>query len=257
MKVLFVGDIHTHNYMFDDIERLDREHLFDKIIFHGDYVDDWLAKNNESLITLDKVINLKKSNPNKYTLLLGNHELSYLGFPCSGHQFNQEKEIQNILLKNIDLFDLWYSINLGNRHCYCTHAGITNSYIHGVLNRINEEDFYLYKTNSYIKNLDVINKDKLNSLHLLNKVSSLRGGRDNYSSFVWCDKREHEYFNTLEQYIIPYQIIGHTPVQTISTISSPEGMLYFIDTHSTYRDGRNIGDKSYLMWDEDKFTIVY
>lgn len=74
---------------------------------------------------------------------------------------------------------------------------------------------------------------------------------------VWCDKREHEYFSTLEEYLVPYQIIGHTPVTTVSNISSENGMLYFIDTHSTYRDGRNIGDKSYLMWDEDKFTIVY
>ena len=74
---------------------------------------------------------------------------------------------------------------------------------------------------------------------------------------MWCDKREHEYFSTLEQYIIPYQIIGHTPVQTISTISSPEGMLYFIDTHSTYRDGRNIGDKSYLIWNDNEFTVEH
>lgn len=257
MKVLFVGDIHTHDYMIEDIKRLDNKYNFYRIVCLGDYVDDWLSSGYDSINTLNKIVELKNSNKDKYIMLLGNHEMSYLGFPCSGHQFGQEKEIQNILLKNIDLFDLWYSINLGNRHCYCTHAGITNSYIHGVLNRINEEDLYLYKTNSYIKNLDIINKDKLKYLHLLHKVSSLRGGQDEYSSFVWCDKREHEYFSTLEQYIIPYQIIGHTPVQTISTISSPEGMLYFIDTHSTYRDGRNIGDKSYLIWNDNEFIIEH
>ena len=255
MKVLFVGDVHTHNYIFDDVNRLDKKYNFYRIVFLGDYVDDWLSSGYDSINTLNKIIELKNSNKDKYILLIGNHEMSYLGFPCSGHQFNAEKEIQNILLENIDLFDLWYSINLGNKHYYCTHAGITNSYIHGVLNRINEEDFYLYKTNSYIKNLDVINKDKLNSLHLLNKVSSLRGGRDNYSSMVWCDKREHEYFSMAEEYLIPYQIIGHTPVTTVSNISGNNLDLYFIDTHSTYRDGYNIGDKTYLVWDEDKFVI--
>lgn len=257
IKILFVGDIHTHNYMLNDIERLDNEYNLHRIVCLGDYVDDWLSNGYDSIKTLNKIIELKNSDKDKYILLLGNHELSYLGFPCSGHQYNQEKEIQNILTENIDLFDLYYSINLGDKHYYCTHAGITNSYIHGVLNRINEEDFYLYKTNSYITNLDIINKDKLNFLHLLNKVSIVRGGRDEYSSFVWCDKKEHQYMSEREQYILPYQIIGHTPVQTISNISSDNSMLYFIDTHSTYRDGTPFGDKSYLLWDEDKFKIVF
>ena len=36
MKVLFVGDVHNHTYMFNDIQRLDKEHNFDKIIFLAD-----------------------------------------------------------------------------------------------------------------------------------------------------------------------------------------------------------------------------
>lgn len=255
MRVLFVGDVHTHNYMLDDVKRLDEKYDFYRIVFLGDYVDDWLSGGLDSIETLNKVIELKNSNKDKYILLLGNHELSYLGYPCSGHQFNYGKEIQDLLLKNIDLFNLYYSIDLGNKHYYCTHAGITNSYIHGVLNRIeNEEVFNIY---SYIKNLDTMNKNKIKYFHLLNKVSSLRGGIDEYSSMIWCDKREHQYMSEREQYIIPYQIIGHTPVQTISNISNDDSMLYFIDTHSTYRDGRNFGDKSYLMWNNDKFDIVY
>ena len=257
MRVLFVGDIHTHNYILDDVKRLDDKYDFYRVVFLGDYVDDWLSSGLDSIETLNKVIELKNSNKDKYVLLLGNHELSYLGYPCSGHQFSYGKEIQDKILKNIDLFDLYYSIDLGNKHYYCTHAGITNSYIHGVLNRINEEDFYLYKTNSYIRNLDTMNNDKLHSLHLLNKVSSLRGGIDNYSSMVWCDKREHQYMCEREQYILPYQIIGHTPVQTVSNISGNNLDLYFIDTHSTYRDGTNIGDKTYLVWNDDKFVIEY
>lgn len=255
MKVLFVGDVHTHNYIFDDVNRLDKKYNFYRVVFLGDYIDDWLSSGYDSINTLNKIIELKNSNKDKYIMLLGNHEMSYLGYPCSGHQFEQEKEIQNILLKNIDLFNLWYSINLGDKHYYCTHAGITNSYIHGVIDRINNEQEYI--VSNYIRNLDIINKNKLKYLHLLHKVSSLRGGQDEYSSFVWCDKREHEYFSTLEQYMIPYQIIGHTPVQTVSNISGNNLDLYFVDTHSTYRDGTNIGDKTYLVWNDDKFVIEY
>lgn len=39
MKILFLGDIHNHLYMFDDIKRIDNEYKLDKIIFLGDYVD--------------------------------------------------------------------------------------------------------------------------------------------------------------------------------------------------------------------------
>ena len=51
--------------------------------------------------------------------------------------------------------------------------------------------------------------------------------------------------------------MGHTPVQTVSNISGNNLDLYFVDTHSTYRDGTNIGDKTYLVWNDDKFVIEY
>ena len=62
MKVLFVGDVHNHQYIFDDVTRLDKIYNFDRVIFLGDYVDDWMTDNNDSLKTLNKVIELKKSN---------------------------------------------------------------------------------------------------------------------------------------------------------------------------------------------------
>ena len=56
MKVLFVGDVHNHSYIFEDVKKLDDKYHFDRIIFTGDYVDDWNTTNKESLETLDKVI---------------------------------------------------------------------------------------------------------------------------------------------------------------------------------------------------------
>ena len=43
----------------------------------------------------------------------------------------------------------------------------------------------------------------------------MRGGSNNCSSFLWADRKEHLYFNENEEPIIPYQIIGHTPVTHI------------------------------------------
>lgn len=252
MKVLFVGDVHNHSYIFNDIEKLNEKYNFDKIIFHGDYVDDWTTNNHNSLETLNKLLNLKKNNPEKYVLLLGNHELSYLGYPCSGHQFELDNVVEQTLKENIEYFDLYNIIELDGKEYVSTHAGITNSYINGVISKVVPG----LKSNDWKQGLEIMNKYKLDSLGLLRYVSCLRGGSCEYSSMVWCDKREHEYFSACEKYWIPYQIVGHTPVETISNLSGEDFMIYFIDTHSTYRDGSEYGDKSYLFWNENQFEYL-
>lgn len=239
MKVLFVGDVHNHTYMFDDVERLNKEYNFDRIIFLGDYVDDWNTTNNESSKTLLKVIELKESNPNKYTFCLGNHELSYLGYPCSGHQYDGDIVIEHLLKDDINLFDLYTTIKLGNLNYYCSHAGFTANFIRDDLGDSWEE---------VLKNM---NENKLDNLELLSHCNFLRGGSHKNSSFLWADKREHTYdFNT----IMPYQIIGHSPVKYIDLDLTDQ---IFIDTHSTYRSGEEYGDKSYLIWNEEEFEIKY
>lgn len=248
MKVLFVGDVHNHFYMFKNIKEFDDKYNFDRIIFLGDYVDDWFTTNNESLETLDYIIELKKKDPNKYTFCLGNHELSYLGYPCAGHKKPMEEIMYRTLRDNINCFDLYTSVILNNEEYICSHAGITNSYI-GIIKQIKPGI-------KWKEALEIMNNDKLAYLSLLKYVSSLRGGLYEFSSMVWCDKREHEYFNSRERYIIPNQIIGHTPVHTICNIKDDDVCLYFIDTHSTFSDGRNYGDCSYLLWNEDKFEII-
>lgn len=239
MKVLFVGDVHNHSYMFNDIEKLDNEYHFDRIIFTGDYVDDWLTDNHQSLITLETVINLKRINPEKYTFCLGNHELSYLGYPCSGHRYELDDIMSMKLKDNIDCFDLYTIVTLGDTDYVCTHAGINNDYVNHVLQ------------GDWRKELEELNKDILSNLYLITMCSSLRGGQNSFSSFLWCDRREHMYFNEWKEPIIPYQIIGHTPVKFINIIDN----FKFIDTHSTYRDGSEYGDKSYLIWNGGEFII--
>lgn len=240
MKALFVGDVHNHSYMFADIAIMDQQENFDRIIFMGDYVDDWNTDNHQSLMTLEKIFSLKESNPNKYTFLVGNHELSYLGYPCAGHQNNLDDIMELQLKEHIDYFDFYTSIVCGDKEYICTHAGLTSGYINQCLNGTN-----------WRETLDDMNKHKLQNLELLSYCSSIRGGRDEYSSFVWTDFREHRTARFFDS-TIPYQIVGHTPVRTVIN----EFGIYFIDTHSTYRDGSLYGDKSYLMWNETKFEVI-
>lgn len=247
MKALFVGDIHNHMNMISDIKRLDKEHNFDKIICFGDYVDDWDTDNHDSLRTLNAVFDLKNSDKDKYTLLIGNHELSYLGFPCSGHHQELEDVVRQKLEENIDLLDFYISIGLGNNSYVCTHAGLTNDYICQVL------DVY----GDWQSIMEQFQKFKLGNLQFLRYCSSKRGGHDRCSSFVWADRFEHMESAERERPLIPYQIIGHSPVSTIGNMSGVDMMFYFVDTHSTYRDGTPYGDNSYLIWNEDKFEVAY
>lgn len=239
MKVLFVGDVHNHMYIFEDVKRLDAKYNFDRIIFLGDYVDDWGTDNHQSLETLETVFNLKHSNPEKYTFCLGNHELSYLGFPCSGHQSELEDIMKLKLEENIDCFDFYTTIHCDKNEYVCTHAGITNGYVETTLGGDMWKQF-----------LFDINQNKLNNLKILTKCSYLRGGSDEFSSFLWADKREHAYFKYQDKKA-PYQIVGHTPVTNIQIVDN----IIFCDTHSTYRDGTPYGDKSYLIWNDRGFII--
>lgn len=236
MKALFVGDVHNHKYIFEDVKRLDEKYNFDKIVFVGDYVDDWLTDNHQSLETLDVVINLKRSNPEKYFFMLGNHELSYLGYKCSGHHYELEDVMTMKLKENIDCFDIYKEIKLGDNIFVCSHAGFSNEFINKLLDGADG-----WKS--------VLSGDILDKLYLLSLCSYTRGGTSPFSSCLWADKREHNYYNRFEQPILPYQIIGHTPVESVTFNDS----FIFIDTHSTYRDGTPYGNKTYLVWDENKF----
>lgn len=250
MKVLFVGDVHNHYYIFKDIDRLDKEYNFDRIIFTGDYVDDWYTTNRESAETLDELFELKSSNPSKYTMCIGNHELSYMGFPCSGHQYELEETIIHRLRDNINLLDLYAEVELEKDKIWiCSHSGITNDFAYNELDRYGD---------NCIGVLREMNKDIKSSLPILQKCSYYRGGDSPYSSFLWADKREmYSIFENSENLVIPYQIVGHSPIKTISSANTKDNEVWFIDTHSTYRDGSEFGDKSYLMWDDTKFEILY
>lgn len=243
MNYLFVGDVHNRSYMFDDVKRLDKKFKFDKIIFMGDYVDDWYTDNHDSLKTLNSVFKLKEKEPNKYTFLLGNHELSYLGYPCSGHKFELDYVVEEQLKSHIDYFDLYTIAICNNEEYLCTHAGLSNAYIRNVLDEDNwRESLYL------------MNHDKLKKLDLLNICSRARGGLHQFGSFMWADKREHEKFNEYDYPIVPNQIIGHTLVKQIEYLKPN---FIFIDTHSANMDGSVHGDKSYLSYLDNKFCVIY
>ena len=76
MKVLAVGDIHAKLWVIKSVERLIPE--YDKVIFVGDYADDWNTGPLQTIETWRHLMNLEKLYPKKVMCLMGNHDYIYV-----------------------------------------------------------------------------------------------------------------------------------------------------------------------------------
>lgn len=230
MKVLFVPDIHCHMYMFDDVYKLDKLYDYDKIIFLGDYVDDFKATGKDSIECLKKLISLIDSNPDKYIACIGNHDAAYLWrFGCSGNSKEYFEEIHDLLEKNKEKFYIYYGLQLGTELVVCSHAGFSQE--------------WLDKYN--ITDLSDLPQDWRVNPDMFWTIGKMSGG-SGLSGPLWLRPQE---IWSLPKF---KQVVGHTPVKTIQ--------MYYdyitTDTHSTYVDGTPYGDQCYLMWDGKKFQEV-
>ena len=276
--MLIVGDVHCKINIVNLVEK----HLkdYDKVVFLGDYVDDWEMPAEASYKTLTRLIDLKKKNPEKITLLLGNHDLSegWGGdFTCSGYKEETHSLVKDLyktrLDGNVPVFDMAYS--KGN--FLFTHGGLDERWF---------EDLKLLLKNHYPSLLELLNgkegtlackvanilgygfleglsnpDDKL--FRAFGQAGSSRGGLGNPSP-LWADKSDLLGDENNEGHA-PWglnQIVGHTPVKTIETYQISDAnkgskQLVFCDTHSeawVWYAGFSvpIGDNSFLEATFDK-----
>jgi hypothetical protein len=75
-KILAVGDIHTKSWIIDAVEKLLPK--YEKVIFVGDYADDFGADGLDSIDTWHKLYTLQQANPDKVECVLGNHDFIYV-----------------------------------------------------------------------------------------------------------------------------------------------------------------------------------
>ena len=162
MKITVIPDVHgTHHWE----KSFEPEELAktDAIIFMGDYVDSWDNRQPDQMENLQAIFEAKKKYPDKVTVLMGNHDLSYISDPyVSDHQWDYATEIWSIISYNIELFDMVAEFD----GWIFSHAGITKTWLNiygidktaDVLAEINSIfhagrykifDFGPYCTNSY------------------------------------------------------------------------------------------------------------
>lgn len=218
MVIKTIGDVHGHKewknavYLFDEQNNI-KECLIgkgvDKVIFLGDYVDDWELKNEVIYNNLIEIINLKKKYPDNVILLWGNHDVAYLRDEwVSGHRPEMKADLVEIFRKNLKLFQLAYQQD----NIIWTHAGIHKGwwkyYAEPALEGKKETRFAPFVV--LCENI----ADKLNLMMEFNyenifMVGLCRGGIDKVGGPLWADKREI-YDNPLPNF---EQIVGHNPVK--------------------------------------------
>lgn len=75
-KVLAIGDIHTKIWIIEKVAKVIND--YDKVIFCGDYADDFSASPQDTLNTWNTLKDLQTKNQGKVELVTGNHDYIYV-----------------------------------------------------------------------------------------------------------------------------------------------------------------------------------
>jgi predicted phosphodiesterase len=215
MKHIIIGDLHGK-----DCWKAININAYDKVIFLGDYVDHWTLPDAEIYQNLIDIIDLKKTNPEKVELLLGNHDVQYLYFPhylCSGYRPSMQRLLTDQFNVHKDLFKIAYQ---KGKNLF-SHAGVTNKWYKEFLNisliqQIKDEND---------TTADLLNKaDHTSQRWLLHQAGASRGG-DGAGGVTWADRKEM-IADMLNGF---HQVVGHTVIPKVEFVKHPDKSVTFID----------------------------
>lgn len=224
MKVLIIPDVHgTDNWK--KAEELIEE--VDKVVFLGDYFDNWENKWPEQGKNFEDICSFKRKNMEKVEVLLGNHDWSYIsptkyGSSVSGHQNEHAKEIHDLLVANRDIIKIASECD----GWVFSHAGFSNCWVeqfkyneHCISDKQTEDEYIVWDEsefgvdflNNKFFNLSLIATDPacdLNFCELLDWNGTYDGfGNEVTQGPLWIrpDALGRDKF-------FPNQVVGHTEI---------------------------------------------
>ncbi len=223
MKILTISDLHGRTVWKDiDLSR------YDLVIFLGDYTDSYVFDDETIYNNLDDIIQLKAQSPDRFVLLIGNHDAQYLHFPhyrCSGFREAAQQALSLLFAEHKDLFRIAYQ--QGN--FLFTHAGVSNKWLTHFLSKTNNESS---ATTADYNLAGLLNEAHIQSLRIrdvLFEIGPRRGGYDAFSGPVWADRSE-----TRADFLAGFhQVVGHTPVNDFTTIKNETGSITYTDVLQT------------------------
>lgn len=191
-------------------------------VFLGDYLAPYTYYDgilpSEALIELKEILKFKRQNMKRVTLLLGNHDVHYLGeeLNSSRKDWINQNMIEELFVKNLPLFAMTKYVSIGDKHYLFSHAGIIPEWM-----ELHFEGVDLDNT----EHVSALLNDKLNDADTFRQFvssalmerSASRWGNSRYPSFIWADVEDHRY--QLQRLPNVYQIFGHTQQESAPVIT--------------------------------------
>ena len=210
ISTIVMGDIHGSTYWKTVID----ENPDCRYLFLGDYLDPYENISAQKLIdNLEEIIRLKKENPDRVILLLGNHDLHYFcsDMPmCTRFDWKIAEKVSGLFRENIHLF--LYAFQEDN--CIFTHAGIS-------------EKWFLsdFKGDARKNIAEQLNNPLPEQIPALCRYGEYRGGRrGTIGGIFWADI--DELYDPLPEFT---QIVGHNRVEDIYDHTNNGGRIIFCD----------------------------
>jgi hypothetical protein len=204
-KLLVIGDIHTH---YQKVERIiSKYQKTHKFIFMGDYFDQFGDTPELNASTAQWLKNTMVEHPD-WVYLYGNHDMIYHPhFSCRCSGFSSEKKIAINEVLSIEDWDKLNYFHFENGYWF-SHAGLTKYWFqHPMHESINMENVQRIVDDAILK---LKQGDESNAIWA---ASYARGGNNPVGSLTWHDWRDMELIPNFKQ------VVGHTPVSKIQTIS--------------------------------------
>lgn len=248
-KTLVVGDLHLkQSIVLPLLDEAVRRTGASRVVFLGDYVDDWgatAADEVREMRALAGWVASRRAGGLSVTCLLGNHDWAYLeGIQEVYTHLEVQGEVGSLMR------GLRPRLAAVVGECIVTHAGLTRRWAeaNGIpLGGLATPESVAELLDSF---LSVPGSREHAALYDCGR------GRGGYGlpGPLWADLRE------LEADAPPGlpQIVGHTPRRTVSLVEpvcDEPTTIVCADTLSTNRDGRPIGDASLLLVDETTLTF--
>ena len=239
---LFVGDLHLQaSLILPLVEKAIEKHNVERVIFMGDYVDQWNQCDNSQLY-IDELTLLNKFRKKlikkgiEPVFLIGNHDMPYLidiREYYSAYNTDTFDKVHDLLLRLQP--QIAYEVD---DYIIASHAGYVQTSAW-------EIPLWHFKPRLYSYIDESIN---------LQKQVGRRGGFNTYGSMLWEDFGER-----LWRAGMKCQIVGHTPQKTITDLREDitcEANCICVDTFSLNQFYNPIGDGSMLLYKDDTFEVI-
>ena len=228
--MIIIPDIHGRDFWEKPVrENLGKEH----IIFLGDYLDPYEDEDIapwEVFPRFENILALKEENPERVTLLLGNHDLHYLDGNLGGSRYDFLHGARNkkAILDHLNLFQMAYETEIAGKKYLFSHAGVMQGWLEAnrlLLGTIQPEEV-CEKLNGFLQDRETWPR----FFTALGDVSHARWGSCAYGSMIWSDVGDWDD----KSFELPdiYQIFGHSQRETGPVIGEHFACL---DCHKAFR----------------------